>query len=336
MWKLVRHRLLLFIPQLLGVSFLVFLMIRMLPGDPAVRLAGLAPTEERIAQIRDRLNLNEPILSQYWAYLKSVAQLDFGSSTVTGNTIAADMAERLPGTITLIGVALVLTMILAVSLGLYTALKPRGLVARSVMVYGMLAGALPDFWLGLLLVFFFYTLAGLAPPPMGQIDLSLQTPPDITGFYLIDSLLSGQFDVFFSAAGHLILPVATLVFVYAAAILKQTRAAMDQVLETPWMRFAIVSGVSQRTILRYGLRNVLPQVLSVAGVMMLVLIGGTVIVEQIYSWGGIGQYAIQAIQTSDYQAIQAFVLITAVFSLTINLVIDLAYAALDPRIKYST
>ncbi|MXN17736.1 ABC transporter permease subunit [Pseudooceanicola sp. GBMRC 2024] len=335
MGKLIRHRLLLFVPQLLGVSFLVFLMIRMMPGDPAVRLAGLAPTPERIAQIRARLDLDQPLLSQFWAYLQSVAHLDFGSSTVTGNTIAADLAERLPGTIVLIGTALVLMMLLAVGLGLYTALNPRGLVARIVQVYGMLAGALPDFWLGLLLVFFFYTLAGIAPAPMGQIDLSLAPPPDLTGFYVIDALISGHVAVFFSAVGHLILPVTTLVFVYSAAILKQTRAAMDQVLETDWMRFAIVSGVSQRTVLKYGLRNVLPQVLSVAGVMMLVLIGSTVIVEQIFSWGGIGQYAIQAIQTSDYQAIQAFVLITALFSLTINLVIDLAYAALDPRIKYA-
>ncbi len=335
MGKLVRQRLLLFIPQLLGVSFLVFMMIRMMPGDPAVRLAGLAPTEERIQEIRARLELDQPLLAQFWTYLKSVAQFDFGTSTVTGNRIAADLAERLPGTITLIAAALVLMMVLAVGLGLYTAMKPRSLVARAVGVYGMLAGALPDFWLGLLLVFFFYTLAGIAPAPMGQIDLSLVPPPDVTGFYLLDAILAGDVAVFLSAAGHLILPVATLVFVYSAAILKQTRAAMEQVLETDWMRFAVVSGVSQRTILRYGLRNVLPQVLSVAGVMMLVLIGSTVIVEQIFSWGGIGQYAIQAIQTSDYQAMQAFVLITALFSLVLNLAIDLAYAGLDPRIKYS-
>lgn len=335
MRKMIQRRLLIFIPQLLGVSFLVFLLIRLLPGDPAVRLAGIAPTEESIQRIRERLNLDESLLSQYWAYLRAVLNADFGQSTVTGNAIAQDFAARLPGTITILLPALVVAFTLAVGLGLYTSLHPRGIVARVTTVYGGLAGALPDFWLGLLFVYFFYTVAGLAPAPIGQVDLGLPLPTSVTGFYSLDALLEGNFEVFYSSVAHAVLPIATLVFVYAGAILKQTRSAMDLLLQTSWMRFAIACGVSRRTILRYGLRNVLPQVLAVTGVMTLLMVGGTVIVEQIFAWGGLGQYAIQAVQASDYQAIQAFVLVIAVFSLVLNLAVDLLYAALDPRIRRS-
>lgn len=324
---------LIFIPQLIGVTFIVFFLIRLLPGDPAVRLAGAFATEENIERVRHELNLDQGILEQYWGYLKRIAHGDLGDSTFTSNPVLTDLANRLPATFELVGLSLLIGLALAIPLGVYTALSPRGAASRGVFGYGMLSGALPDFWLGLLLIWFFFTLLGIAPAPVGQLDIGMAPPPRVTGMYVVDAALAGDSAKLWSAITHLVLPVATLVFVYFGLVLKMTRAAMDEVLQSPWMRFAIASGVSRRTMMRYGLRNALPPVLTVTGVVFLFLIGGAVLVETVFSWGGLGQYAVQAIQASDYMAIQGFVLVAALFSLAINLLIDVLYSVIDPRVR---
>jgi peptide/nickel transport system permease protein len=324
---------LLFIPQLVGVTLITFYLIRLLPGDPAVRLAGILATPARVHAIRVQLGLDHSIISQYVTYVGHALTGNLGQSTVTNDSVSSDIAQRLPATIELIGLALIIGLLITVPLGIYTAIRPKSRPARGVFLYGMLAGALPDFWLGLLLIYFFFTLTGLLPAPVGQIAIQTAPPPHITGAYALDALLSGSWSAFGSAVEHLILPVGTLVFVYSGIVLKQTRSAMHQILETPWMRFAVASGIRQRTIMRYGLRNALPQVLTVIGVVLLFLIGGAVLVEQIFSWGGLGQYAVAAIQQSDYQAIQGFVLVAAIISLLVNLGIDVLYGLVDPRIR---
>jgi len=335
MLRLVVRRGVIFIPQLLGVTFVTFVLVRLLPGDPATRLAGVNATPANVAAIREQLHLNDSLTSQYAAYVGRLLHGDLGTSLVTFNSVASDIGQRLPATLELVGLALVLALALAVVAGIYSAIHPRSLVGRATFGYGMLAGAIPDFFLGLLLSYFFFTVTGLLPAPSGQIDIGLAPPSHVTGAYAVDALVTGNTDVLGSALLHLVLPVATLVLVYAGVVMKQTRAAMERVLETPWMRFAIASGVSRRTMMRYGLRNVLPQVLTVTGAVLLFLIGGAVLVEQVFSWDGLGQYAVQAIQGNDYQAIQGFVLVAATISLVVNLVIDLLYAFVDPRIRYA-
>lgn len=335
MLRLIVRRGLIFIPQLIGVTFVTFVLIRLLPGDPATQLAGVNATPENIEAIREQLQLNDSLLSQYAAYVKRLAQGDLGTSLVTFNSVTSDIGQRLPATLELVGLALALALVLAVVTGIFSAMHPESLIGRATYGYGMLAGALPDFFLGLLLSYLLFTVAGVLPSPSGQIDISLAPPDHVTGAYAVDALLTGNLEVLRSAGLHLVLPVATLVLVYAGVVMKQTRAAMERVLETPWMRFAMASGVSHRTIMRYGLRNVLPQVLTVTGAVLLFLIGGAVLVEQVFSWDGLGQYAVQAIQGSDYQAIQGFVLIAATISLVVNLLLDVLYALVDPRIRYA-
>ena len=323
-------------PQILGVTFLVFVLVRLLPGDPAVRLAGGFATQENIDRVRAELDLDKSVFVQYWTYMGRLVRGDLGTSTFTSNSVASDLASRFPATMQLIGISLILGVALALFLGVYTAVHPNGKVSKGVFGYGMLSGGLPDFWLGLILIYIFFTVLGVAPVPVGQFDITMTAPPKTTGFSTVDSLLAGNFAAFRSAVGHLILPVMTLVFVYFGLVLKTTRSAMDEVLSSPWMRFAIASGISKKKVMRYGLRNVMPPVLTITGVVFLFLIGGAVLVENVFSWGGLGQYAVQALQASDYAAVQGFVLTAALLSLIVNLIIDILYFVVDPRIRVSS
>lgn len=334
MAKLALTRGLLFIPQLLGVTFVTFVLVRLLPGDPATRLAGTNATPENIAAIREQLKLNQPIFNQFVGYLERLLHGDLGISTVTFAPVAHEITNRLPATVELVVLALFFTLTISVIGGIYSAMHPRSLIGRLTHGYSMAAGAVPDFFLGLLLIYFGFTVAGIFPSPAGQLTVGVAPPTHITGAYALDALLTGNTAALGSALEHLILPVATLVLVYTPVMTKQTRTAAERVLSTPWVRFAEASGVSRRTLMRYVLRNVTPEILTVSGVILLFLIGGAVLVEQVFSWGGLGQYAVQSIGSADYQAIQGFVLVAATLSLIVNLVIDLLYAYVDPRIRY--
>jgi peptide/nickel transport system permease protein len=335
MKKLVLTRGLLFIPQLLGVVFVTFILVRLLPGDPATRLAGTNATPENIEAIRGQLKLDQPIFTQFGAYLERLLHGDLGISTVTFAPVAHEVTTRLPATAELVLLALLFTLLISLTTGIYSAIHPRSLLGRATRGYSMTAGAVPDFFLGLLLIYFGFTVAGIFPAPAGQLAIGMEPPTHITGAYGLDALLSGNTEALGSAAAHLVAPVATLVLVYTPVMAKQTRTAAERVLATPWMRFAIASGVSRRTMMLYALRNIAPEILTLTGVVLLFLIGGAVLVEQVFSWGGLGQYAVQSIGSSDYQAIQGFVLVAAALSLIVNLVIDLLYAFLDPRIRYA-
>jgi peptide/nickel transport system permease protein len=335
MARLIFTRGLFFIPQLVGVTFVTFVLVRLLPGDPATRLAGTNATPENIHAIRDQLKLDDPIFTQFGAYLGRLAHGDLGVSIVTFGPVAHEITNRLPATVELVVLALVCTLAISVTAGIYSAVHPRSLIGRMTHAYSMAAGAVPDFFLGLLLIYFGFTVAGIFPSPTGQLSVGVQPPTHVTGAYAFDALITGNFDALGSSLAHLVLPVATLVLVYTPVMTKQTRTAMERVLETPWMRFAVASGVSRRTTMLYGLRNVTPEILTVSGVVLLFLIGGAVLVEQVFSWGGLGQYAVQSIGSADYQAIQGFVLVAAAISLVVNLVIDLLYAFVDPRIRYA-
>jgi ABC-type dipeptide/oligopeptide/nickel transport system permease component len=335
MAKLIATRALVFIPQLLGITFITFVLVRLLPGDPATRLAGTNATPENIEAIRRQLKLNEPIFTQFFAYVERLLHGDLGISTVTFAPVAHEITTRLPATAELVLLALLVTLAISVTAGIYSAINPHGLLGRLTHGYSMTAGAVPDFLLGLLLIYFGFTVAGVFPSPAGQLAVGVEPPTHVTGAYALDALLTGDTQALGSALAHLVLPVATLVLVYTPVMTKQTRTAAERVVATPWMRFAITSGVSRRTTMRYTLRNVAPEILTVTGVVMLFLIGGAVLVEQVFSWGGLGQYAVQSIGSSDYPAIQGFVLVAATISLVVNLVIDLLYAFIDPRIRYA-
>lgn len=331
--RYVVRRFLFVIPQLIGITFITFLLIRLIPGDPAYKIAGVAASPETIAEIHRKLGLDKPLLEQYWLYINRVARGDLGASWYTSNPVAVDLWHRLPATLELVTLGLLISLIVMVPLGVVTALRPRGGVSKATFFYGMLAGALPDFWLGLILIFTFYVQLGWAPAPMGRLGIVVTPPEFVTGMYLVDSALALDWRAFKSSLAHLALPLVTLVFVYGGLILKMTQRTMAQTLDSNFIHHARASGLKPNRVIRYAFQNALPPVVTITGVEYVYLLGGAVLVESVFGWGGAGQYAVQSIINSDFEALQGFVLIAAVFSMAVYLVVDILYFAIDPRIK---
>ncbi len=330
----VLRRLLFVVPQALGISVITFVIVRVLPGNPALVLAGSTATKESIAAIERRLGLDQPIWIQYWRYLKAVATGDLGKSLVTSQPVREDLIQRLPATFELIFFGLLLALLIGVPLGVLASVSGgRGLAHRVATPYGLLAGSIPDFWVGLILILVFYSYLGWAPAPLGQLAIGADPPDRITGMYVVDSLVTGNWPVFRSALAHLFLPLGTLVFVYMAPIVKMTRSSMDDVLQSAFVEHLELLGLRRPAILLRALQNALPPVVTIVGVLVGYLLGGAVLIEIVFSWGGAGQYAVQAIVNSDFAATQGFVLVAAAFSLLVYLAVDLLYFAMDPRIR---
>ncbi|PZQ46185.1 MAG: ABC transporter permease [Rhodovulum sulfidophilum] len=331
--RIVLARLLLVVPQMVGVLFVTFFLVRLLPGDPAVLLLGSMATEAQVEQMRDRLGLNESIWAQFGHYANSVLRGDLGVLIFTSNPVGADLLDRAPATLELITYAMILTVVVGVVLAVISVVRAGGFVDVGSRVYGLAAGALPDFWVGLMLIYLFYTLLGWAPAPFGRIDALLSAPPYVTGFYTIDALLSGDFRGLGSSLGRLVLPVLTISIVNAGALMKMTQSVYAGVWQSDFIRHARACGVPERTLVRAALRNSLPPIITMAGFLVGFLLGAAVLVETIFSWGGLGQYAVQSVMNSDYPALQGFILVASAFILAVYLVVDILYELVDPRIQ---
>ncbi len=334
--RYVGRRLLLLVPQLFGIVLVTFLLVHMMPGDPAYSIAGSMATTDSIKVLQAKLGLDQPLHVQFLIYVTRLAHGDLGDSYLSGRPVAQDLIERVPATVELITVAFFFCVLIAVPLGTILAMRSgRGGVAeRGINVYGLLAGALPDFWLALLLAFVFYYLLHWAPAPLGQLDVFLPQPPHVTGMILVDSLLAGDVDAFKNHVSHLVLPVLTLTLLYAAPILKTTRSSMHSVLNSGYMRYGSAAGLPSGVLMRYALRNALSPVVTMTGVLYSILLSGAVLVEQVYGWGGAGQYAVQSVLQNDFFATQGFVLVAAVFALVVYLIVDIIQLIVDPRIHF--
>jgi peptide/nickel transport system permease protein len=313
------------------------MLIRFLPGDPArLELGPLAP-QEGVDQLRRQLRLDRPLPDQYVAYVERMWHGDFGRSWVNSSDVYDDLRSRFPATLELILAGMLLVALVLLPIAVISAIPGGGLLGRLTrrisFGYGLLAGALPDFWLGLVLIFVFFSLLGWAPGPEGRLGI-LDIPPDtITGMYTIDSLLAGDLATFYSALSHLALPAITLAFVYGAPIFKMVRTSVDGALKADYTTYATALGLPKRTVLRYAVRNAAPPAIVMTGVVSGFLLGGAVLIETVFNWNGLGQYAVQAITTADYAPIQAFVLVAAIFTMLVYLAVDLAYFAIDPRVS---
>ncbi len=323
-----------FTPQVLGITFVTFILIRLLPGNPAYLIAGPSASVETIARINKNLGLDRPLLVQFWIYVKGLATGDLGQSFRSGHTVAYDVLHRLPATLELIIPSLTIGLLLGIGFGVYSGFHENSRVDRILSVYARLAGSIPEFWLGLLLIYVFYFRLAVAPPPLGRVGIEVVPPRSITNSYVLDSLLTGNWSSLSSALGHLILPVATFSLVSIAPFMKMTRATVIEVRNSDYIRQAAAMGLPRRAIVRTALSNALPPVVTLAGFLCSYLIGGAVLIETVFGWGGMGQYAVQAIINSDYVAIQGFVLVSALFSLLVYVMVDLIYIGLDPRIEY--
>jgi len=320
-------------PQLFGVILVSFFLLKLIPGDPAPMMLGPLATTEAVEKLRAEMGLDQPLPIQFSRYLERLAHGDLGRSWQTTNSVTKDLGERLPATLELVVLGLLLAIVIGLPLGLAAGRSPFGRAASAADLYSLGAGAMPDFWIALMLIYLFYATLGWAPAPLGRLDIAMAPPERITGSFLVDALLAGDFETARSAASQLVLPVLTLGFVTAIPVLKITRSAVAQLNASDFVRFAEAKGLAPRCVSQHVLRAALPQIVPALGPLASALIGGTVLVEVVFAWGGAGQYAVSAVLNADINAALGFVLAAAVLSLAIHLLIDLASLALDPRIR---
>jgi len=334
MGKLLFRRMLLVIPNLIGVIIVTFLLTRALPGDPAAYFAGPAATKDAIEQVRKQLGLDKPLVLQFGDYVTDLAKGNLGTSLTTGQPVLTELRNRLPASAELTLFGLILSMVIAIPLGILAAVKQGSWIDHTCRVVATAGVSLPVFFTGLLLVYFFYFKLGWSPAPLGRLDVFSSAPPSITGFYLIDSLMTGQFETFRAALSQLLLPGLTLCIFSLAPIARMTRASMLAVLASEFVRTARASGLDSRTvIITYAFRNAMLPVVTTLGMVFSFLLGANVLVEKVFAWPGIGSYAIEALISSDFAPVQGFVLTMAILYVALNLIIDILYGVIDPRVR---
>lgn len=334
---LVLKRLLGAMPNLLGIVLITFLLTRALPGDPAAFFAGPAGTQEAVEQVREKLGLNRTLPEQFWIYLGQLARGDLGQALSTGLPVRDELLSRLPASLELVLASLVFAIVVALPLGIAAARRPNSWVDHACRLATTAGVSLPTFFTGLLLAYVLYFLLGWAPSPIGRLDPYLSAPATVTGFYTVDSLIAGDVKLFVASAKQMILPALTLGIFVLAPIARMTRASMLAVLSADFVRTARASGLSATTVLvRYALRNALLPVVTTMGMVFSFLLGMSVIVEKVFAWPGVGSFALEALVASDYAPVQGFVLTMAVLYTLLNLVIDLLYVVIDPRVRLGT
>ena len=334
MLGMVLKRLMLAIPSLIGVVIVTFLLTRALPGDPAAYFAGPAATEEAVAQIRKQLGLDQPLPQQFVRYVGDLARGDMGVALTTGQPVTAEIMSRLPASAELTLLGLLVSVLVAVPLGILAATNPGSMLDHICRVVTTAGVSLPVFFTGLVLVYVFYYQLGVAPAPLGRLDVFFSAPPHVTGFYLIDSLIARDGEVFVASLKQLLLPALTLAIFSLAPIARMTRASMLAVLGSEFVRTARASGLSPGTVIvTYAFRNAMLPVVTTLGMVFSFLLGANVLVEKVFAWPGIGSYAVEALIASDFAPVQGFVLTMAVMYVILNLLIDILYGLIDPRVR---
>ena len=317
---------------LLGVSVLVFLMLRMVPGDPARLLLGEFATEEDLTRLRGQMGLDRPYPVQYGIYLAGLLQGDLGNSLRNGAPVAEEIAPRLMATLELAVAAMLIASFAGIAAGVISSVKQFSAWDYGSMVLALVGVSMPIFWLGLMLM---YLLAVMFPvmPMMGRIGMGNE-PDVVTGLMLIDTLVAGELGDFLDALHHLVLPAVTLATVPMAIVARITRSAMLEVLNKDYVRTARAKGMSEAVVvLRHALRNAFLPIVTVLGLNLGLLLGGAVLTETIFSWPGLGRYVVDSLMARDYAAVQGCILVFAALMAVINLIVDLVYVLLDPRIR---
>ncbi|MTH77347.1 ABC transporter permease subunit [Paracoccus aestuariivivens] len=334
MLRFILSKLLYLIPTMLGITLVAFSFIRLLPGDPVLLMAGeRGVSPERYAEISAQLGYDKPLWQQYFTYLGDLMHGDLGHSIVTKKPVLAEFLALFPATVELAIVAIIIATVIGVPVGVIAAIK-RGSWFDQISMTGALIGfSMPIFWWGLLLIIFFSGILQWTPVS-GRISL-MYFFPQVTGFMLIDSLISGQKGAFGSALSHLILPSIVLATIPLAVIARQTRSAMLEVMGEDYVRTAKAKGLSLgRVIGVHALRNAMIPVITTIGLQIGVLMAGAILTETIFSWPGIGKWMIDSISRRDYPVVQSGLLLIAGIVMIVNLLVDLTYGLINPRIRH--
>lgn len=322
------------IPVALGVVTVTFFVSRVLGGDPTELFLPPNADAALREEIRASLGLDESIPAQYVTFLGGLVQGDLGESITTGNSVMSDLGDRLPATAELGLVGLGIGLFVGIPLGVFAAVNrdrwPDFLI-RGLTLGGM---ALPSFWLGLIFIWVFFVILQWLPGPVGRLPIGASPPEHVTGLFTIDSILAGDSAALRESIRHLVLPGVTLGLVTLAPIARVTRASMVEALQSDYVRTAVATGASRRQVwFRYALRNALLPVVTMVGGVIGFIFSGAVLIEAVFGWPGLGQYALEAISRSDFAALQGFVLYAALLYVLAYLLIDLLYLLIDPRTR---
>ncbi len=331
----IARRLLLVIPMLIGVTLLTFLVSRLVPVDPiAVIVSEKALDQPDIVQAAvEKWGLDKPLPQQYLFYLRNLTQGDLGISFKTKRPVAQDLRQYLPATAELAFFSLLFALALGLPLGILAAIKAGSWTDHGARIFSLLGASMPPFWSGLMMLFLFYYRLQLLPGP-GRIDTRMSAPPQVTGMYLVDSLLAGDKISFISSLQHLILPSIILGWFTLAVVSRITRASMLEVLRTDYIRTARAKGLKERSVIVvHALRNAFIPTLTVLGLAFAGLMTGAIMTETIFAWPGIGRYAVESAANLDYPAVMGTTLLIAVIYIFVNLTVDILYGFVDPRIR---
>jgi peptide/nickel transport system permease protein len=333
--RIVVRRLLFLILVLFGLSLITFSLSRIIPGDPARLVAGPRASPESVQKIRDRYHLDDPLITQYLNYMRGIVTLDFGDSTSSRRPVSDDLRQYLPATIELTLYAFLLSVAIGLPLGVISAVKPNSIwdgIGRIISITGL---AMPAFWLALMMQFLFFAKLGWLPDGQ-RLPTQTAPPPQITSLYTIDSLLHGDLGLFWTSVQHLIMPAIVLGYGSVAITTRMVRGGMLEVLSQDYVRTARAKGLAERVvIIKHALKNAMLPTLTVLGLEIGLLLGGAVLVEIVFSWPGIGRYAVDGINRFDYNAIMGTTLLIAFIYVMVNLIVDVLYVIVDPRISYA-
>jgi peptide/nickel transport system permease protein len=334
MLRFVVRRLLLLIPILLGLSILVFLWIRALPGSPAIALLGERATPESIAQINRQYGLDKPLPVQYWRYLKTTSRGDFGQSTKSRQPVVEEFKRRFPATVELAVAAGLFSLIFGIPLGFFAAKRYQGLVDHASLVISLVGISTPIFFLALILKYIFAVRLGWLPS-VGRISVLIEIDHP-TNFYVLDAILAANWEAFVDTIKHLILPAIALGSIPLAIIARITRAAVLDVQNEDYVRTARAKGLPPITVdYRHVLRNAMLPISTIIGLQVGLLLSGAVLTETVFAFPGIGSWLVEGIKARDYPVIQTGVLFVAVIVVFVNLLVDISYVLLNPKIRLS-
>ncbi|WP_366922835.1 ABC transporter permease [Metallumcola ferriviriculae] len=333
MIKYIIRRLVMIIPVLVGVSILAFLLIHLIPGNPAVAMLGERATPEQIAHLEEALGLNDPIYVQYGRFMGRILHGDFGRSIHSNSSVLWEMGVRFPATIELTMAAMFVAVVVGMGAGIISAVKPNSIFDHISMGTALVGVSMPIFWLGLMMIYLFGVQLKILPPS-GRLDVAI-TLERVTNFYVLDAIITGNWVAFKDALLHLVMPAVALGTIPMAMIARMTRSSMLEVMRQDYIRTARAKGLAEKIIiLRHALKNAFLPVLTVIGLQFGYLLGGAVMTEWIFSWPGIGRWIFLAIGARDFPIVQGGILLIATVFVIVNLLVDVLYTLVDPRIRF--
>ncbi len=333
MLRYIVQRLLMLVPVLIGISIITFVMIRLIPGDPARIMAGERATEEQVQRVREMWGLDKPLHEQYLIYMKNVLHGNLGRSLKRNESVVQELRWALPTTIELSFAAMFFAILIGIPAGIIAAYRQNSWWDLLVMVGSMVGISMPVFWLGLILIYVFALKLGIMPPS-GRLSVGVKIRP-ITGMYTVDALLTGNWRGFLDAVHHLIMPAMAVGTIPMAIIARMTRSSLLEVLRQDYIRTARSKGLSERAVVfRHALKNAFLPVITIIGLQLGTLLVGAILTESIFALPGMGRLIVDRILSRDYPVVQGAVLVFATTFVLINLLVDISYAYLDPRIRY--